>query len=534
MNFIQPKMVLPIAIAVFLLPIIIIEIPILQFTHGDFAYPIDDTCIHLAIAKNLAFHQVWGVSPVEFTSAASSIVYPSLLAIIVKIFGAHLIIPFLVNFVIAIVLLVVIQKWLAQQGLTPIAQLCVLLAVILLTPLPVIVICGMEHTLHFLFTFLFVTRFCEELERLDGFTGKDASLHWTVYLYGALMVSTRYEGLPLLAFASLALIIRRRLFLGLQLGIYAVIPIVIFGVYSIIHGNFFFPNSVLLKSGAPPLTFDGLYKFFTNELFYKLFYSVVGYNTIATQRLLFLLPLAFLFFYKKMEDHAAYKYMMLLLTALVFTHLALTGYAVFPRYEAYIIGCVVAVLGMLMAKYGRDLFSRRPRLAFWMTCATCLFLTFPLILRSNNAFGQIHGGSIGTYMVQYQTGRFLHNYYHDETVLVEALGGISYYSDGKKLDVIGLGDVDVARSMRGNYYSVDFLDTLSRRDNVKLAVASEYSTPPQLLQRWKKIATWQIPMHLGGYYVSFYAVDESIAPGLKKNLVEYEKSLPQDERVIYY
>ncbi|MBN9383512.1 MAG: hypothetical protein J0H74_22330 [Chitinophagaceae bacterium] len=524
MNFIQPKMVLPIAIAVFLLPIIIVEIPILQFTHGDFAYPIDDACIHLAIAKNLAFHQVWGVSPVEFTSAASSIVYPLLLAVIVKVFGAHLIIPFLVNFIVAIILLVVIKKWLVQQGLSPLAQLCVLLAVILLTPLPVVVICGMEHTLHFLFTFLFLTRFCAGLER--------HSLHWTVYLYGALMVATRYEGLPLIVFACLILLARRQIMYSLQLGIYSAVPIVIFGLYSVSHGNFFFPNSVLLKSGAPPLTFDGLYDFFTNGLFYKLFFSVVGYNTIATQRLLFLLPMAFLLFYRQMS--IGHKHLVLLLTAAVFTHLALTGYASFPRYEAYLIGCGTAVLGMLAAKYGRGLFAGTPQTAWWLTVCLCLFLAFPLVLRSNDAFEKVYKGSLGTYEIQYLSGRFLHHYYHDETVLLEALGGASYYSDGKKLDVVGLGDVDVARSLRGNYYSVDFLDSLSRRDKVKLAVASEYSTPPQLLQRWKKIATWQIPMHLGGYYVSFYAVDESIAPGLKKNLVEYQKFLPADERVIYY
>src|SRR5258707_1248286 len=128
MKPIQQRAVLPIAIAAFLIPIIIIEIPILQFTHWSFTYPIDDTCIHLAIAKNLAFHQVWGVSPVEFTSAASSIVYPLLLAAIVKIFGAHLVIPFLVNFAIGIILLVVIQRWLLRQGLSPAAQLGVLLA----------------------------------------------------------------------------------------------------------------------------------------------------------------------------------------------------------------------------------------------------------------------------------------------------------------------------------------------------------------------------------------------------------------------
>jgi hypothetical protein len=41
-------------------------------------------------------------------------------------------------------------------------------------------------------------------------------------------------------------------------------------------------------------------------------------------------------------------------------------------------------------------------------------------------------------------------------------------------------------------------------------------------------------MRLGGYYVSFYAVDEKMAPQLKRDLMEYERSLPEGERVVYY
>jgi hypothetical protein len=53
--------VLGIAIAVFILPILLIEYDVLQFTGGVFSYPVDDTFIHLAIAKNLAFHNVLGI-----------------------------------------------------------------------------------------------------------------------------------------------------------------------------------------------------------------------------------------------------------------------------------------------------------------------------------------------------------------------------------------------------------------------------------------------------------------------------------------
>ena len=47
---------------------------------GHFVYPLDDTYIAMAMAKNFAAHAVWGVTPYEFTSAASTPLYVLLLA----------------------------------------------------------------------------------------------------------------------------------------------------------------------------------------------------------------------------------------------------------------------------------------------------------------------------------------------------------------------------------------------------------------------------------------------------------------------
>ncbi len=218
----------------------------------------------------------------------------------------------------------------------------------------------------------------------------------------------------------------------------------------------------------------------------------------------------------------------------VFLYLCLTGYASFPRYEAYLVFCVVALTGLLVAKFGKALFTGQPQLTFWVTTLTCTFLALPLVLRSFSAFTQINKDSVNTYMIQNMAGDFLKTYYPDVPIVAEALGGVSYFADGKKLDVVGLGDIAVARAMKGGYYTVDFLDSLSKQEGIKLAVASEYSTPAELLNRWKRVASWHVPLERGGYYVSFYAVDAGLAPGLKKNLVEYEKMLPQGERAIYY
>ena len=50
-------------------------------TGGMFVYAQDDPYIHLALARTLADHGVWGIRPTEFASASSSPLWTLLLAV---------------------------------------------------------------------------------------------------------------------------------------------------------------------------------------------------------------------------------------------------------------------------------------------------------------------------------------------------------------------------------------------------------------------------------------------------------------------
>jgi hypothetical protein len=71
---------------------------------------------------------------------------------------------------------------------------------------------------------------------------------------------------------------------------------------------------------------------------------------------------------------------------------------------------------------------------------------------------------------------------------------------------------------------------------VKLAIVYDDWFDDALLQRWTKVATWQIQNNVicGGDTVSFYAMDKDSGADLKRNLTEYAKSLPPDVTVKYY
>src|SRR3984957_11780570 len=145
------------AILALLIPIVWIEHDILIQTRGTIAYPLDDAFINLTLAKNLAFEHVWGITKYSFNSVSTSLLYPFVLAVIYLVSGASLFIPLLVNLVAAVWFLIALQRWLIRQKIGPMPQLTILLAVIFLTPLPTLVLSGMEYTLELLFTFPFLS-----------------------------------------------------------------------------------------------------------------------------------------------------------------------------------------------------------------------------------------------------------------------------------------------------------------------------------------------------------------------------------------
>jgi len=241
-----------IALIVFGLIVILMESRILRSTNGALSFPMDEAFTRLAIAKNLAFQKVWGISKYEFTSASSSILYPVLLAAVFFIFGAYPVIALLVNIAAGAALLIAVQRWLARQALSFFTQLLILLAVIFLTPLPVIVVAGMEHTLQLLLSFLFITRFYNEwagAQKLSRLT----------YLYGALLVANRYEGIILVVAACILLLMKKRELAALKLGLISLVPVLAFGAIAVSKGSYFIPNPIVLPSEGPAFTFAGLY-----------------------------------------------------------------------------------------------------------------------------------------------------------------------------------------------------------------------------------------------------------------------------------
>jgi len=522
--------VLPLAIFIFFIPLLILEYPLLQYSKGVFVYPMDEAYIRMTIAKNIALHGSWGLSGNEFSSSSSSILYPLILAMLYKVIGINLICPFLINLATAIICLTVIQRWLLREGIKPTNQLLILAAIILLTPVPVLVVGGMEHMLQVLFSVLFLIRFCTWL------TSGGQYLPWNIYTVGILVTATRYEGLFIILVACVALLIKRRLRLCIILGMLSVLPVVIFGIYSLRHDAYFFPTSLVMKAFPIPLDGVTVRKFFTDDIFTRLVYTYNTVGSIATTRLLIVLPLLYWLFFRSMKELVLYRAMLVFILCVTILHLIFGSVVLFFRYEAYLMAFSVLVAGPLIAKGGSTLWPRKGIAARWVAAWTCILLLYPLFSRGWAAFKDIYSECLNTYEQAYQAAGFIHRYYNEAAVITDDIGTASYQSEGRKMDIsTGIGYMEIARSREGSYLRVDYADYLIKQERPALAIIRDNRYSYELLQHWVKVADWLTNNQVvfRSTHLSIYALDSASAPMLKRQLQVYEPLLPSAVKAVY-
>jgi hypothetical protein len=518
------------------IPLIMIEYAVLKRTGGVFMYPLDDTFIHMSVARNLAQFGNWGINGSEFGSASSSVLYTLILTLAFKIFSVNMLVPFIINCIAAVFLVLAIMKWLRKEEVATWAQLVVLLCIIFFLPLPIIIMSGMEHTLQCLFSFLFVFGFAAWLEKMISFNCAKWKLPWSIVFYGMIVASIRYEGLFLVAMVCLVLFFHKRVGLAFQLGAIAILPLVIFGIYSISKGSYFLPNSVLIKSEGVTLTPRGIISFINNILVQKLTIPKTVITSLATHRLLILLPLTYLVFLKYIKLRPAFGYILVIITGCTMLHLSFASTGWFYRYEAYLILSAVLIISVLVYKYGKEVITANFRYARFISIVLLFALVFPFVLRSTAAYTKASQACVNIYEQQYQMGLFLKKYYENEVIAANDIGAISYFTKGDNVDLWGLGTIEVARSKKMNYWTPDFLDSLSLQKKARIAVVYDSWFNHDLLHRWKKVATWQVENNviLGDNIVSFYAIDTGVEQALRRDLQEFQKSLPATVEVLYY
>jgi len=506
---------------------------IFRGTGGKFSYPVDDAYIHMQIAKNLAFHHTWGINADSFGSASSSPLYTILLASCFTLFGAKAVIPLLLNIIAGLWLLLAAGRWLQKQGLSPLAQFIALASVIFLTPLPLLITTGMEHTLQCLFAFLFLSRFAAWLQ--DAIEDPIVSLPLSVYIYAVLTATIRYEGLFFVAAACIALLIYKRLKSSVLLGFFSVLPLIVFGTISVMKGSYFLPNSVLVKSEAAQFSLAGVVHAIGNIVSERLNFAKSGISLLSVQRLLIILPLVFLTALPSLRGRRDLQFWLISLIGVSLLQVSLADTGKFYRYEAYIVLNATLILSVLVYHFWKPLFWKGPAIARVIGACLVAFLMLPIFLRATTANLKLPRAGINIYEQQYQMSRFLKLYYDTSTVAANDIGAIAFFTNARIVDLWGLGSIDIARSKKGGYWNAPFLDSISRKEEASIAIIYDSWIDKAIPPHWKKAGEWKIFNNVvcGDDHVSFYAIDTTGFDKLKQNLVAFEKQLPPTVAVHY-
>jgi len=581
----QPIWPLPACVGALWAALIIVLVISLGRNEGHFSYALDDAFIHMAIAKNIMRHGVWGVTPYEFASASSSYLWTLLLSFVYLVSGVRDLTPFILNALFGTLLVGAGYYVLKAYRLPPWYLAIVLITAVFAMPLVPLIFSGMEHVLHALLVVLFAGLASRELAR-ETAPPPMRALRW-LYLLVPFVVLARFESLALVAAVVMLFLLRRRwrdaLIIAALAALVVIVPGLISMKYAVVslpnsldHRRLFLPVSVMAKLQVPLIPHSA------EEMAILFKHGVMQVVSVSYLGLALLLGV-FIMIGRAVKGARFWEERQLLL---ILALVAVLFHAVYGRvgwlmrYEAYVV--VLSVFALLAGAY--DLFAvpreewtrltvarRRVLAATWgvavilgVACVLPITLPHPempdyqyrtltekdrqqyreyvyqmygmanLYYRVVIAHRNIAVQTTNIYQQQVQMGRFLHQYYDAESVVANDIGAITYYTKIRLLDLEGLGSMQfLPYRLAAGQFTPEHIRLFADRTNARIAVVYDtwYRNPQKLnvLPNWVAVGQWTIPDNriCGGDTVTFYAVDPTEAPALAANLREFNSSLPR-------
>jgi hypothetical protein len=493
-----------------------------QHTGGTLVYGLDDAYIHMAIAKNLARHGLWGGTPFHFASSSSSLLWTALLGLAYFLTGVRDVTPLVLNIALAVLTLVVADGYLARWRASIGLRATTLVGLVVACPLPGMVVLGMEHILHLLLTIWFAGAAIDVLAATSA--GQTPSRRQAAMLgvLGMLLATSRYEGLFLVAIVSAAFLIQQRWIFALILGAVSSLPTILFGAISMMNGWLFLPNSLMLKAAGEEASIaTALFKpigeidfaFFADNdaLFILVLVGLAGAAVQWWDRRQFWRPsvLAPLF---------------LALMILLHGHYTFTSMFWEYRYAAYLAAFGVFATASLLTDYWSEAAiadgGRLVGMASLAGLAAVLWLVSDV--RNSIFSSQEITSAASTYMGHVRAARFLERYYPTSTVVVNDLGTVTYFTEARILDMFGLGDIEPVRIRRrqgGEYNAADISKWVGVYHPAIAILQTGWGwVVPRIPNDWIRVAEIQMPE---GDSIGFFAVDRSAAPTLRANVERF-------------
>ncbi|MBK6276570.1 MAG: hypothetical protein IPF58_18640 [Saprospirales bacterium] len=475
----------------------------------QFIYATDDTYIHMAIARNLAYYKVWSTNPDFFTSSSSSFLYTILLAVGFKFFGNHQYYPYILNFVPYFLLFVVIYKYYAEK-ISKQKFLAIQLFLVLLYPLPLF---AMEHSLHVLFVLLFLLEF-------DQFIAGSKNV-LKLFFLGFMLTMLRYESMFILCSAFLILLYHKKNIPAFLLMFIGFSPIVLYGIYSVQHGSYFLPNTLVTKGNFIEGNAQAILAFiikvvfdFTVNIHFTIYIILVG-----------------IYLWKQRFKTTHWSFLLVLLTT--GAHLLFAGILHFYRYEAYLIVPIVIYFIAYFYNDEQAIYLNKSKLSSVLKIVFIVSVFFRLAFN----IWVIQMAPKNIYEQQIQFSKFLKKYYNNQPVLVHDIGYLAFSSEVKIYDIAGIATLDVATTKTKKFhFKPGFIESQQQKYGFKVGVFYDIFANNGMPKNWIKAGEWTINHNriCGLSKINFYAVDSAQYFVLKQQLKDYEPSVNKNVEQKFY
>ena len=482
---------------------------------GFALYPLDDSYIHLALARTLAQSGDWGVTPGQPAAASSSPLFTLLL------FGARRLIsgdgpnswvPLVVNTGAAVAL---IGLWRATLR-TVSHPAAALLALILALPLPALAAIGMEHVIHCLLSLVLALSAARSLATPRGEAYHPLKGLGLAGLAG-LAVAARYESLFLVAAIMLLALARRRIDILAWVSVGATAPVIGFGVVWIHAGGWLLPNALLVKTviggGHDPasLVHGVLANIKTNLAppgprllrFAAVTLPVIGLPVL----------LAIAMIRRPRFDSPAHVLAVLaILSTIAQVMFASLGWLY--RYEAWLINLDLVALVLV---------AESPFAAGRSARIGMLILVFALVSpRAWIATSAVINAAKDRRWEHFAVAERLGRHFPGENVLVNDIGVMAYLGLTHPVDVFGLADNLPIRYRRAGVYGPAQVLAFARARDAHIGVLKLCWTEinRRLPPGWTLVEVWQGPHNVafGDVTVGFFAETPTLAARLAEAL----------------
>lgn len=482
-------------------------------TDGNYIYLMDDAYIHLAMAKNFALYDVWGMTRYQFSSTSSSPLFTYILSVLIQIFGNNDQIPLYFNIIFSVGILYILSEYYAEIFNDVKKTVLAVLFTTFFIVLPLNILSGMEHVFQ---VFLFaVNIFC--FYRYN----QSKSAIFGFYLSLLLMGVVRFESMFYFVILACMFALVRKwketvfiLFLGF-------IPIIIFCIYNYQQDGYFFPNSVMVK--GTKLSFDAqilnqikvilLDNLLLNISFYK-----IGFFPLLLCAIFIFRDLKT----KTLKEVLKDNFLLIVFSLVMVCHAMFADLKGLLRYEAYILTgfCMVLIPKCKGLFFNVVDYIKKEKLVSLLISANVLLMIYKCWV----AHPIMCNGGKNIYEQQIQSAKFLHQFYNTSKVVANDIGAISYYTNIHLLDIAGLGSVETIH-FNENKKGFDqefgsFLSKYCLDHQYEIAVVYEGWLQGYVPSYWKKAATLKIEdkITVARLEVSLYSINTRNLEELKQNI----------------